>query len=246
MRKIKPMDFMGEKIRWEYDPGIVLLDLEHRELPYGGRRQVLGQIQNSTEGILRGGELPFLTGGDHLTMLGAFRAIVNRYPDLSVIHFDARADLREEFLGERLSHACIMRRCWEMLGDGRIYQFGIRSGGREEFRWADGHVCICRSGFQKLETVLKKLKGTPVYFSVDLDVLNPLFFPGAGMPEPGGVSVDELTDAVVLVCRRARIVGCDVSELGECYDSSGVSARIANEIVFEMLQALYESKRTPA
>lgn len=243
MRKIKPENFMKGEIQWRRDPGITLLDFEHLEFPYGYAERTMEQVRTCTQEILEKGELPFLTGGEHLTMLGAFQAVFQKYPNVQIIHFDARADLREEFLGERLTHACMMRRCWEMVGDGRIYQFGIRSGGREEFRWADGHVKIYRSDFRRLETVLKKLKGSPVYFTVDMDVLDPAVFPGAGLPEPGGVSVRELTDAAILVCRRARVVGCDVSELSECCDSSGISAGVARSVVREMLQALYESRK---
>ena len=81
------------------------------------------------------GKRPFLLGGEHLVTLGAVRAAVRKYPDLAVIHFDAHADLRQDYLGAELSHACVLRRCWELPGDGRISSFwNPSSGDREEVR----------------------------------------------------------------------------------------------------------------
>ena len=149
------------------------------------------------------------------------------------------ARAREDFIsGVSLSHACVLRRCWELVGDGRIFQFGIRSGDREEFRWGASHVKTSRFSFEGLEETLRSLAGQPVYFTVDLDVLDPSVFPGTGTPEPGGVSFDELRRAATLVCRSANVVACDVNELSPPYDPSGNSTAAACKIVREMLLAL--------
>ena len=156
-----------------------------------------------------------------------------------MIHFDAHADLRDDYLGAKLSHACVLRRCWELVGDGKIFQFGIRSGDREEFRWGAEHVTTRRFDFEGLEETLDRLAGKPVYFTVDLDVLDPSVFPGTGTPEPGGVSFDALRRAVALVCSRANVVACDVNELSPPYDPSGISTAAACKVVREMLLALH-------
>lgn len=83
-----------------------------------------------------------------------------------MIHFDAHADLRQDYLGAELSHACVLRRCWELLGDGRIFQFGIRSGDREEFAWGKEHVTTRKFDFQGLKECLETLNGRPVYFTL--------------------------------------------------------------------------------
>ena len=119
-----------------------------------------------------------------------------------------------------------------------IFQFGIRSGDREEFRWGAEHVTTHRFDLEGLEEVLDKLAGKPVYFTLDLDVLDPSVFPGTGTPEPGGVSFDTLRRAVTLVCGRLNIVGCDVNELSPAYDPTGASTAVAGKIVREMLLAL--------
>ena len=215
-----------------------VLDCGDLELPIGNAEKALAAIQAMEEEILSAGKLPFMLGGEHLVTLGAFRAAVKKYPGIHIIHFDAHADLRQEYLGVELSHACVLRRCWELTGDGRIHQFGIRSGDREEFRWGKDHVETRKFDFEGLEETLDRLKGKPVYFTLDLDVLDPSVFPGTGTPEPGGVSFEELRKAAELVCRKADVAACDVNELSPSYDPSGISTAAACKIVREMLIAL--------
>lgn len=212
------------------------------ELPFGNPTRALSMIEERAATILQDGKLPFLTGGEHLVTLGAFSAVYDRYPDVHILHFDAHADLRQEYLGSELSHACVLRRCWEKTGDGRIHQFGIRSGDRDEFLWGKDHVETHRFTLDTLEETVARLGEAPVYLTVDLDVLDPSVFPGTGTPEPGGVSFDELRRAVTLVCSRAHVVGCDVNELSPPYDPSGISTAAACKIVREMLLALPQSR----
>lgn len=215
-----------------------VIDLGDLELCFGDVNKALDRIEERTRHILHASKRPFMLGGEHLVTLGAFRAVAAMYPDVHIIHFDAHADLRDDYLGAKLSHACVLRRCWELVGDSRIYQFGIRSGDREEFSWGRSHVSTRRFDFEGLEETLKELEGKPVYFTVDLDVMDPSIFPGTGTPEPGGVTFDALRQAVTLVCSRAKVVGCDVNELSPHYDQSGVSTIVACKIVREMLLAL--------
>ena len=215
-----------------------VMDCGDLELCFGNTKKALAQIEEQAKEILDNSAIPFMLGGEHLVTLGAFRAVLEKYPDIHIIHFDAHADLREEYLGEQLSHASVIRRCWDLVGDGRIYQFGIRSGDREEFYWAKEHVTMRKFDFEGLEEVLEKLEGTPIYFTLDLDVLDPSVFPGTGTPEPGGVTFDALRKAAEKVCSRANVVACDVNELSTHYDPSGISTAAACKIVREMLLAL--------
>ena len=215
-----------------------VIDLGDLELCFGDVNKALDRIEERTRHVLHASKRPFMLGGEHLVTLGAFRAVAAMYPDVHIIHFDAHADLRDDYLGAKLSHACVLRRCWELVGDGRIHQFGIRSGDREEFSWGRSHVSTRRFDFEGLEETLKELEGKPVYFTVDLDVMDPSIFPGTGTPEPGGVSFEELRKAVTLVCQRANVVACDVNELSPPCDQSGVSTMVACKVVREMLLAL--------
>ena len=215
-----------------------VLDAGDLELRFGGPDSALSDIEDMAGALLDGGKLPFLLGGEHLVTLSAVRAAAQRYPDLHIVHFDAHADLRDDYLGEPLSHACVIRRCWELVGDGRIFQFGIRSGDRSEWAWGREHVKMNPFTLDGVGQVVEQLRGKPVYFTLDLDVLDPSVFPGTGTPEPGGVSFDALRQAAIQVCGGLDLVGCDVNELSPHYDPSGASTAVACKIVREMLLAL--------
>ena len=215
-----------------------VFDSGELDLPIGDVKGALAAIARRTKTILDDGKLPFMIGGEHLVTLGAFQTVYSAYPDVNIIHFDAHADLRDDYLGVKLSHACVLRRCHELTGDGRIFQFGIRSGDRSEFSWGAGRVSTRLFDFEGLEQTVQSLAGKPVYFTLVLDVLDPSVFPGTGTPEPGGVSFDALRRAATYVCRHARVVGCDVNELSPPYDQSGISVAAACKIIREMLIAL--------
>lgn len=218
-----------------------IFDSGDLELCFGSAKAALSDITERTGTILSDGKLPVLLGGEHLVTLGAVRAVARKYPDLHIIHFDAHADLRQDYLGAELSHACVLRRCHDILGDGRIHQFCIRSGEREEFRFAGEHTDMHRYNFDGLTELVKRLteKGTPVYFTIDLDCLDPSAFPGTGTPEAGGVSFPELLTAIKLVA-ATNVVGADVNELAPMLDPSGVSTAVACKVLRELLLALCE------
>lgn len=216
-----------------------IFDSGDLELAIGDSEKVLAVIEERAETILKDDKLPFLIGGEHLVTLGSIRAAARKYPDLHIIHLDAHTDLREDYLGVRLSHACVIRRCWEILGNGRIHQFGIRSGEKDEFEWAkSGHTSLHPFDLEGLEETVESLQGKPVYFTLDLDVLDPSVFPGTGTPEPGGIDYMTLQRAVIAACQNVCLVGCDVNELCPPYDASGVSTAVACKIIREMLLAI--------
>ncbi len=208
------------------------------ELPFGSVRRTIADIAQRSDQILSDGKMPFMIGGEHLVTLGSVMAVKEKFDDLYIVHFDAHADLRDEYLGQPLSHACVLRRCWELVCDNHIFQFGIRSGDRDEFYFADEHTEMHKFSFEGLEETVEKLKGKNVYFTLDLDVLDPSIFPGTGTPEAGGVTFEELRRAVTLVCSKLDIVGCDVNELSPTYDQSGVSTAVACKVIREILLAL--------
>lgn len=211
------------------------------ELCFGSAEAALKDIESRAAEILKDEKFPLLLGGEHLVTLGAVRAAVQKYPDLHIIHFDAHADLRNHYLGAKLSHACVLRRCHDLLGDGRIHQFCIRSGEREEFLFARTHTDLHPFHFDGLNEVISSLreKGVPIYFTIDLDCLDPSVFPGTGTPEAGGVSFLQLLEAIRTVC-RANVVGADVNELAPALDTSGVSTATACKVLRELILALYK------
>ena len=209
------------------------------ELCFGSAEAALEDIRLRAATILDDGKFPLLIGGEHLVTLGAVRAVAEKYPELHIIHFDAHADLRADYLGAELSHACVMRRCHDILGDGRIHQFCIRSGDRSEFAFAKEHTDMHPFGFSGLEDLVEKLKrnGSPVYFTIDLDCLDPSVFCGTGTPEAGGVDFNALLNAIITVS-ETDIVGADINELAPMLDASGASTAAACKILRELLLAI--------
>lgn len=218
---------------------ISVFDSGDLELCFGSSEMALSDIQKRAEEILKAGKFPLLLGGEHLVTLGAVRAAAAKYPDLHIIHFDAHADLRDDYLGAKLSHACVLRRCYEIVGDGHIHQFCIRSGEREEFQFASRHTDFHPFTFEGLEETVRELKEkqVSVYFTIDLDCMDPSVFPGTGTPEAGGVSFLELLKAIRTVS-QANLVGADVNELAPMLDASGVSTATACKVLRELLLAI--------
>ena len=219
---------------------VEIFDAGDLELSFGETGKALAAIEERAAEIFADGKTPFMLGGEHLVTLPVVRAAAQKYPDLCLVHFDAHTDLRDEYLGAKLSHATVIRRCWDILGDGRIAQFGIRSGEGAEFRWAEkeGHTSLHRFDFAGLREAAAEFSGKPVYFTIDLDVLDPSCFPGTGTPEAGGVTFKELLNAALTVIGNANVVGCDLVELSPPLDESGASTATALKVMREMLLAL--------
>lgn len=216
---------------------IAVFDSGDLLLPFGNTEAVLEAISARTAEILEAGKMPVMLGGEHLVTLGAVRAMVQKYPELHIIHFDAHTDLRDDYLGERLSHATVIRRCHDLLGDGRIHQFGIRSGERAEWDFAFAHTDFHPFNVKDvLDVVLALGSDVPVYVTLDLDVLDPSLFCGTGTPEAGGVFFQDLEEAL-LALEALNVVGFDMNELSPHYDASGVSTAVACKVLREMLLA---------
>lgn len=207
------------------------------DLCFGNTEKVLCDIEKYADKIVNDNKIPCMIGGEHLVSLGAVKAVLKKYPDLHIIHFDAHTDLREEYLGEKLSHASVIRRIHDIVGDNKIYQYGIRSGERQEFNFAKEHTRLHKFNFDGLEEDIKALEGKPVYFTIDLDVLDPSDFCGTGTPEAGGVRFMELLKAIISV-GKLNIVGMDIVELSPVYDQSGASTAIACKTLRELLLAI--------
>ncbi|NLJ70346.1 MAG: agmatinase [Clostridiaceae bacterium] len=213
---------------------IKVADIGDLELAFGNAEKVLADIYTQTKEILVSAKIPIMLGGEHLLTLGAVRAVYEAYPDLNLIHLDAHADLREEYLGEELSHATIMRHCCNLLPPKTIHSFGVRSGLREEFEFAAENLNFHPFELDHMQDIANIVRDKPIYVTIDLDVLDPAFFPGTGTPEPGGVTFKELLDNL-LYLRNLNIVGFDIVELCPPEDLTGISSAAACKVLREML-----------
>jgi agmatinase len=219
-------------------------DLGDIDLSTGDVEYSLDQVYLTTKQILNDNKVPMMIGGEHLVSYPAIKAVFEKYNDLHIIHLDAHTDLRESFLGRTLSHATFMRHVHAFVGDGKIFQFGIRSGEKPEFKWAsEGHIHMRKFDFEGLDKVVEKIKDQPVYITIDLDVLDPAVLPGTGTPEPGGMQYKDLLWAFDQFAKLNHFVGADIVELSPMLDPSGASTAVAAKTLREMILLLQNSNK---
>lgn len=203
-------------------------------LPLGNTERSLQLIETVVSDIISAGKFPLLMGGEHLVTLGALRAAAQHYEGLTVIHFDAHADLRTNYLGESHSHASVMYHAKEELGLS-LYQYGIRSATAEEVAYAKKHTHFYPFHvLEYLRQTTAELADRPLYLSLDIDVVDPAFAPGTGTPEPGGISSTELLTAINLLA-DLQIVGMDLVEVAPIYDTAGITAMLAAKVIREII-----------
>ena len=206
------------------------------DLPFGNVEKSLEIIGKATKEILDDNKFPLFIGGEHLISVPVIKEVYNKYGDeLIVIHFDAHADLREGYLGCPNSHASAVRRLVDFMPGKNIYQFGIRSGTKEEFEYAKTNTNMyIVEVLEPLKKVVDKFKGRPVHFTLDIDVVDPAYANGTGTPEPGGISSKELIQALE-VMKDLNIVGFDIVEVSPHYDQSDRTALLAAKIIRDMI-----------
>lgn len=212
---------------------VKFFDAGDLEFPLGNRDRILDQIQENVAQALADGKKTFSIGGEHLVTLPQIKAYYEKYPNLTVIHFDAHCDLRDDYLGEKLSHASVIRRTVDIIGKENLFQIGIRSGEQEEFAWMKENNTLLKDK-EKAAVVFKALKNKPVFITLDIDVLDVSIMPGTGTQEAGGMMFNELLEWLLLL-RNNNVVGMDLVELSPDYDSSGASTATAAKLAREML-----------
>lgn len=204
-------------------------------LPVGNVKEAIAVIKNVAKSVLENGQNFMAIGGEHLITYPLVHAMLEKYPDLVVIQFDAHADLRSRLSGTRFSHGTVMRRVIEVLGPGRVYQLGIRSADESELKETQGFSEIhFYKVLEPLESIVPRIGDSPVYLSIDIDVADPAFAPGTGVPEPGGITSQELLDAVSYLS-GSNIVGADLVEVAPAYDNTGQTGLLAAAVVRESL-----------
>jgi agmatinase len=209
-------------------------------LPFGNAARSLEIIGDYVRGLLKDNKFPLGLGGEHLVSWPVFREMYAKYPDLVIVHFDAHADLREQYEGEPLSHSTPLRKAAGLIGGRNIYQFGIRSGSREEFQYARENINFHPfEVLEPLKKVLPELAGRPVYLTIDIDVLDPSCAPGTGTAEAGGITSKELLGAIhAMAAANLNVVGADVVEVAPAYDPTEQTQIVAAKLIREILLGL--------
>ncbi|OCA81095.1 MULTISPECIES: agmatinase [unclassified Bacillus (in: firmicutes)] len=207
-------------------------------LPFGNPQRSIDMIEAYIETLLAEGKFPLGMGGEHLVTWPIIKAIHKKYEDLAIIHFDAHADLREEYEGEPLSHSTPIRKICNLIGAENVYSFGIRSGMREEFQFAkDSGMHMYKFDVaEPLKKVLPTLAGRNVYVTIDIDVLDPAHAPGTGTAEAGGITSKEMLEAITAISNSGvNVVGADLVEVAPVYDSSEQTQIAAAKFIREIL-----------
>lgn len=207
------------------------------ELAFGNSERAMKDISQYVAKVIKDSKIPVMIGGEHLVSLGAMQAIYNKYKSINIIHFDAHIDVKDDILGEKLSHGTVMRRIWDIVGDNRIHQFGIRSGMREEFEWAKDRMFTNKFNLNYLDSVIQPIGDKPVYVTIDLDVFDPSIMSGTGTPEAGGLLFKEMLDAILKIS-SLNVVGYDIVELCPHLDQSRASTVTACNLVREVLLSI--------
>lgn len=205
------------------------VDAGNLELRPGDLAYSLQTIEDAITGILERGRKALALGGEHLMTYPVLKAVRRHFDDLQIVHFDAHCDLRNEYEGQRLSHATVMKLVKE-LGGCELFQIGIRSGTRQEFE-----ELAAVDSPASLAARLNRDK--PVYITFDLDVLDPSLAPGVTTPEPGGLTFREAMGYFAPLAGM-NIIGADLVELAPDYDATFVSSVAAAKVVRELLMLL--------
>ena len=202
------------------------------EFPLGNTYKTLDMIQENVEDIYKDGKRVFGIGGEHLVTLPEIKAVAKFHKDLAIVHFDAHTDLREEYMGEEMSHSAVIRHSSKIVGAENLRQIGIRSGMKEEFEFMKKNNTLATK-----YSDLDALKDKKIFITVDLDVLDTSIMPGTGTPECGGLTFNELVGWFRYL-KDFDIIGADVVELAPDYDTSGASTAVATKVIRELLMIM--------
>ena len=219
-------------------------DIGSLDVPLGDAELTLDYVSDATNILLKNNLKPLIIGGEHSITIGIIKSIITKYPDLIMLQLDAHADLRDEWLGSKFSHACTMKRCLEILPSKKIFQIGIRSGTKSEFLEMNNSKRLIQhtlgENAKSLEEALKSFKGRPIYLTFDLDWFDPSIMPGTGTPEPGGYFWGDFA-AIINVIKSHNLIGADVVELSPKLDNTGISSILAAKVIRSLIMLLDKS-----
>ena len=209
-------------------------------------------IRTFYDNILRSDVIPLTLGGDHTLTYPILQAMAKKYGPVALIHVDAHADVNDEMFGEKIAHGTPFRRAYEAgcLQNDKVFQIGLRGTGYspEDFNWGrskgwtviQAEECWHKSLSPLMEQVRTVVGNAPVYLSYDIDSLDPAFAPGTGTQEIGGLTIWQALE-IIRGCAGLNLVGCDLVEVSPPYDTTGTTAFVGSNLLYEMLCVLPKS-----
>lgn len=208
------------------------VELTNQETP----EEMNAAVEKFVRPIVEKGQKIAMIGGEHSVTFPVVNVLADYYEDLHVIHFDAHTDLRDEFQGSKFSHACVIGRCVDRLGNGKVFQHGIRSGVKYEFDFhAQGKSFIEKSTVKLVPETVAKIGDKPVYITIDIDVFDPSLVSGTGTPEAGGIQFLDMINAIAQMSKLPNVVGFDLVEFSPKLDPSNTTTNVALKTFREMI-----------
>ena len=242
----------GYQVKGLYIEDVALYDEGDIALPPGDPAESLERVRRVVAEIASEGRLPVVIGGEHTVTLASYKGLVEAGLRPCMLVLDAHLDLRDEYMDVRVSHATVMRRVSELLGESRMVFIGSRAYSREEAELASrlGNIRVIEARDLALVGMANAaswatdfLSGCRhLYISIDMDVYDPAYAPGVGNPEPGGLGPAEVLGLIARVTDE-RLVGADLVEVTPDYDPSGVTSILAAKTLQELLLAVEASRR---
>ena len=217
--------------------------------PFSIRKEIkaaLKQLSEINEKILNINKLPIVLGGEHSITPGSIKPFVKRYKEITLLHFDAHADLRESYNGEKFSHASAIRRCLD-FNNVKVVSFGIRNLSKAEMNFYEKNrdrieIFWCKDkkkwDFKHIEKLFKKKN---VYITFDVDSFDASIMPATGTPEPGGLLWEEVLPILKNICKISNIIGVDINELAPIKNFDSYNFLVA-KLTYKILAYIFEFK----
>ena len=208
--------------------------------------KALDQLSNINEEIIAKNKFPLVFGGEHSITPGSIKPFVNKYDEITLLHFDAHADLRESYQGEKFSHASAIKRCLDYKNI-KVVSFGIRNLSKSEMEFYNNNRDRVEIFWGKdksswnLSTLEKFFKNKTVYITFDVDGLDASIMPATGTPEPGGLLWEEVLPIIKKVCQISNIVGADINELAPIKNFDSYNFLVA-KLAYKILAYIFEFK----
>tara|TARA_B100000780_G_scaffold278976_1_gene254739 strand:- start:1445 stop:2326 length:882 start_codon:yes stop_codon:yes gene_type:complete len=206
----------------------------------------IAQLAEINEKIISENKFPLVLGGEHSITPGSIKPFAKKYKELIILHFDAHADLREEYNGEKFSHACAIKRCLDFKNI-KVYSFGVRNISANEMKFYNNNRNRIEIFWAKdknkwsLEKVKEIFSNKNVYITFDVDGFDSSIMPATGTPEPGGFFWDDVIPIIKTVCANSNVVGADINELApikkfDCYNF------LVAKLAYKILSYTFEPK----
>ncbi len=209
-------------------------------------KKAIDQISKINEEILSKDKFPLVLGGEHSITAGSIKPFAKKFDEVTIVHFDAHADLREVYNGEKYSHACAIKRCLDFENI-KVVSFGIRNISAAEMKFYNSNrnrinIFWCKDKrMWDMNKIKDLLSNKNIYITFDVDGLDSSIMPATGTPEPGGLLWDDVIPIIKTICQNSNVVGADINELAPIKGFDSYNFLVA-KLAYKILSYTFEFK----